>query len=222
MVKIKASDLSGGDDATGGLTSVIGRTVLSAIHHDMEHVQLPSWLQAVSKSFGTASHGKLSADEWRVACTIHIPFTLIRLWGPLDEGERKRKMLDNFMQLIRAVDIAGSLRISEDEIVEYETTMLDYLIGMRDLYKEASMKPNHHIALHLGEFLRGFGPVPAWQAFGFERFNYLLQNTNTNKKSGKSCFFYPTQTDPPCYGTRPNGNDVHQAGLPSSQSSFSA
>lgn len=94
-------------------------------------------------------------------------------------------MLDNYMQLIRAVNVAGSLRISEDEIKEYETSLLDYLRGMKELYKEASIKPNHHIAMHLPDFLRRFGPVHAWRAYAFERFNYLLQNLNTNKQTGR-------------------------------------
>ena len=95
-------------------------------------------------------------------------------------------MLDNYMQLILAVNIAGSLRISEDDIKEYETVILDYLQGMKTLYKEAPLKPNHHFSLHIPVFLRRFGPVHAWRAYGPERYNYLLQNMNTNKQTGAS------------------------------------
>lgn len=164
--------------------SVIGHGVLAAIHSDIELAQLPSWMQSAPKDLGSIAHGKLSADEWRVASTVHLVFTLIRLWGHYDETERKRQMLDNYMQLVRAVNVAGSLRISEEEIEDYETSLLNYLRGMKSLYQEASITPNHHIAVHLPSFLRRFGPVHAWRAYAFERFNYLLQKTNTNKKTG--------------------------------------
>lgn len=167
---------------------MIGSSVLAEIHRDRELLQLPTWLQPAPKGFGITSRGKLSADEWRVAGTIHIPFTLIRLWGHLDETDRRRQMLDNYMQLVRAVDIAGSLRISEDDIKLYEECILSYLRGLKDLYKEIDIKPNHHIAIHLGIFLRRFGPVHSWRAYAFERFNYILQSMNTNKQPGSDHF----------------------------------
>ena len=146
-------------------------------------------MQPAPKDIGNISHGKLSADEWRMTATVHLVITLIRLWGHHDVGVRKRQMLDNYMQLVQAVNIAGSLRISEEDIKEYESSLLSYLRGLKDMYKEATIKPNHHIAYHLSEFLRRFGPVHAWRSFAFERFNYLLQNTSTNKKTGKFCDF---------------------------------
>ena len=160
--------------------------VLTEVHKDMEAAELPSWLQPAPASFGSTAGGKLSADEWRVVSTVHLIFTLIRLWGPLGETERKRKMLDNYMQLIRAVNIAGSLRISERDIQDYEDAIMKYLRGIKDLYKHAGIKPNHHIAIHLADFLREFVPVHSWRAYAFERFNYLLQSMNTNKQFGTS------------------------------------
>lgn len=150
----------------------------------MGKLEMPTWLQPAPRGFGTTAHGKLSADQWRVACTVHIPFTLIRLWGHMEGTDRKRKMLDNYMQLVRAIDIAGSLRISEEDIKIYEDCILRYLCDLKSLYKEATIKPNHHFAVHLAAFLRKYGPVHSWRAYVFERFNYLLQSTNTNKRPG--------------------------------------
>ena len=193
-------------------TYVIGSGVLKEIYADMELLQMPNWLQPAPKEFGTVLHGKLSADQWRVACTVHIPFTLIRLWGHLAEDDRKRKMLDNFMQLVRAVDIAGSLRISEEEIKIYKECILEYLRGLKELYKESSFKPNHHFAIHLASFLHKFGPVHSWRAYAFERFNYLLQSMNTNKQAGS--IFLPCGKGPylsrETYG-RPDGNYIHES-----------
>ncbi|KAI0710497.1 hypothetical protein C8Q76DRAFT_592296, partial [Earliella scabrosa] len=45
--------------------------------------------------------------------------------------------------------------------------------------------PNHHLSLHLWQCLLLFGPVHAWWAFPFERYNGLLQNLNTNSQAAK-------------------------------------
>ena len=151
----------------------------------MASTQLPTWLQPAPVSFGSTAGGKLSADEWRVVATVHLTITMIRLWGDLGPDDRKKKMLDNFMHLIRAVNIAGSLRISEPDIREYERSLLAYLRGIKELYEHARIKPNHHMAIHLADFLRKYGPVHSWRAYAFERFNYLLQSLNTNKQFGR-------------------------------------
>lgn len=161
---------------------VLGIITLAAVQQDIARVELPSWVRSGPKSFGTVKHGKLSADEWRSMCVVHLPTTLIRLWG--HEVGRPKKMLDNFMDLVGLVELGGMLRCSEAQIKLYEQLVLRYLKAIKDLYKESTIKPNHHIAYHIGEFMRKFGPVHSWRAFAFERFNYLLQNLSTNMHFG--------------------------------------
>lgn len=97
-------------------------------------------------------------------------------------------MLRNFMDLITAVSIGGLLHISEESIQAYEFFLLRYLRGMKELYKEAVVKPNHHLAIHFAVFLRQFGPDHSWRAYGSERYNHLLQNMNTNNNIGMYVF----------------------------------
>lgn len=95
-------------------------------------------------------------------------------------------MLDNYMDLVGVVEIGGMMRCFEAHIKRYEQLVLRYLGALKKLYKEGSITPNHHIAYHIGEFMRKFGPVHSWRAFAFERFNYLLQNLSTNMHFGAS------------------------------------
>lgn len=164
-------------------SSVLGKEALSEVHHDMDVTQLPSWVSPAPSGIGTKSRGKLTADQWRTLCTVHLPITLIRLWGS-DSG-RRQDVLDNFMNLVSAVQIGGMLLTSEANIQLYEDYILRYLRGMKELYLEAAVKPNHHLAVHLADFLRRFGPVHAWRAFAFERFNNMLQNLDTNRHIGE-------------------------------------
>ncbi|KAG1905079.1 uncharacterized protein F5891DRAFT_889289, partial [Suillus fuscotomentosus] len=162
---------------------VLGQSLVTEIRKDMLHTELPTWVSRAPKALGSTAQGKLSADQWRAACTINMTITLIRLWGGKD-GLIKA-MLDNYMDLITAVELGCMLVISPGHITQYDFYMQRYLENFKDLYKTLRLVPSHHISLHLGEFLCSFGPVHAWRAFAFERYNYLLQRENTNGKFGE-------------------------------------
>ena len=161
---------------------VLGTNILHHIRQDMDRTSLPSWVSPAPRNWGTTERGKLSADQWRVLYTIHLPISLIALWSG---GEsRYVDMLHNFMHLVVAVRIAGLRVINDEYINTYETCITSYVQGLKDLYPDASIKPNHHLSLHLGDFMRRFGPVHAYRTFAFERLNYLMQQMPTNKKHG--------------------------------------
>lgn len=145
-------------------------------------MELPSWVNAPPAAFGTTQHGKLSADQWRTLCVINLPISLIRTWS--FQEERRVKMLQNFLKLVEAVETFGLLEIDEQKIATAERLMQEYLEGVKELYKGAKIQPNHHISLHIGVFLRLFGPVHSWRSFVFERFNFYLQSLNTNMTFG--------------------------------------
>ena len=147
-----------------------------------ETMELPSWITPAPKGFGTTEYGKLSANQWHTVCTVVLPVALVWTWGG-QEG-RKAEMLANFMDLVSAVVIASLLETSGKYIDLFKDYMLRYLRKMKELYKEVSVKPNHHFALHLPEFMALFAPVHSWRAFAFERFNYLLQKITTNLTFG--------------------------------------
>ncbi|KAI0323541.1 hypothetical protein GY45DRAFT_1264393 [Cubamyces sp. BRFM 1775] len=161
----------------------IGRSTLAAYVEDRSRLVLPSWLNAPPVAFGTKQHGKLSADQWRTLCVVNLPITLIRTWSY--QEERRVKMLQNFLDLVEAVENFGLLEIDNRQIAIAEKLMQKYLDGVKELYKGAKIQPNHHLALHIGVFLRLFGPVHSWRSFVFERFNYYLQTLNTNLTFGE-------------------------------------
>lgn len=135
-------------------------------------------------NWGTATRGKLSANNWRVICTVHLPITLIRLWGSDDAPEDRKQKLENFMDLVRAVQIANLRSISKEDIKLYEHYIHQYLTGFLTLYKCAKVKPIHHAALHYGNILRGFGPAHTHGAAFYERYIQYMQGQNHNMKLG--------------------------------------
>ena len=92
---------------TSSANALLGEDIMEAVWSDMALTELPSWVTDVPRDWGTKTRGKLSANNWRVICTVHLPITLIRLWGGEDAPEDRKLKLQNFMDLSIAVQIAN-------------------------------------------------------------------------------------------------------------------
>ncbi|KAF9641845.1 hypothetical protein BDM02DRAFT_3194438 [Thelephora ganbajun] len=163
---------------------ILGRDILEAVWDDMTRTELPSWMSPAPRNWGTVMRGKLTADQWKVVATIHLPVTLIRLWGT-KEG-RYFLLFCNFMDLSAAVQLANQRIITDKHIYDYKQLILRYLQGMKVMFKDTPLQPIHHVSMHAGEFLKLFGPTHLVRTPGFERFNERLGLQNTNMKLGKS------------------------------------
>jgi hypothetical protein len=150
----------------------------------MMKTRTPTWLARAPKNFGSKTHGKLKADQWRTVCLVNLPITLIRLWGWAGCPERDQNILKNFLALVTAVRWATFRTTSAHHIDVVEKQMRLYLDTLVELFPDYSLRPNNHLSLHLAECLRSFGPVHGWWAFPFERYNGILQRFNTNNKLG--------------------------------------
>jgi len=162
--------------------AVLGKDILTSVWDDMALTQLPSWMSAAPRNWGTAARGKLTADQWKVIATVHLPITLMRLWGR--DTNRHFLLLCNFMDLNAAVQLANQRIIAANHIEDYEFLLSRYLRGIMSLFKDNSLQPVHHVSLHTGDFLRLFGPTHSVRTPGFERFNEMLGSQNINMKSG--------------------------------------
>ncbi|KAI0318030.1 hypothetical protein OF83DRAFT_1057562, partial [Amylostereum chailletii] len=154
---------------------------MDEIRSDMEKTTLPSWIQRVPTNFGQPGQRRMKADQWRIACGIHLPITLVE--GE-NRGPDKYVALQNFLALVVAVrwSTMHVTSITSREFIQ--ENFLFYLASLIYLYGKESLVPNHHLCLHLVECLRLFGPVHSWWAFPFERYNGVIQRINTNYKLG--------------------------------------
>jgi len=138
----------------------------------MERTTLPSWCSAAPPRIGEKGQGKISADGWRVFCTVHLIVTLGRLFGSLPPDSRYNQLFTNFCDLITATKIACGRTITVGRAEEFQDAMLRYLHGL------------DHISVHLRELLSRFGPTTTWRCWVFERYNHMLQNIETNGRFG--------------------------------------
>ncbi|KAJ6601490.1 hypothetical protein B0H10DRAFT_1674028, partial [Mycena sp. CBHHK59/15] len=148
---------------------------------DIANVVKPSWMTSLpSQVGGSYSGGKLKSDQWRVLGTTYMPITLIRLWSQSEESSDRREFLELTMDLVSAVLLATSRTTSRNNAQAFEDHMVAYRVRLSALFPDYKCHPNHHMALHIPEFLRWFGPVHGWWTFPFERLNGKLLRISTN------------------------------------------
>ncbi|KAH9834090.1 uncharacterized protein C8Q71DRAFT_725300 [Rhodofomes roseus] len=163
---------------------VLTQDVINQIRHDIKTTYLPSWLERPPSNFGSASHGKLKADHWRTVCTINMVITLVRIWGASTASKGEHRLLENFIHLVIAVELASRRSMDAGRARLFDHHMFEYLRTLRDLF-ENNLVPNHHLSLHLSTCLQLFGPVHGWWAYPFERFNGIIQRLSTNNQIDK-------------------------------------
>ena len=161
---------------------------MESIRSDINALLTPTWMTSVPSNLGDTAHGKLKADQWRAFGTAYLPLSLIRLWGLTNaespRSRRCREVLNLTMSLLSAVTVASSHSMSPALANSYLQHMQAYLAGLKTLFPEYKFYPNHHLALHLHQYLLLFGPVHAWWTFPFERMIGMLQRMPSNGKIG--------------------------------------
>jgi hypothetical protein len=160
----------------------LGKKELAKIHKDIAGTIRPSWHTPPPSNFGTRSHGKLKADQWKSTIQFDLPVSVVQLWYKSDS--RHQKMADSTVELSTALDWGTSNRTSKEHSGKFTSHIREYLTSTTELFPKKRLKPNHYAALRLGEFLQRFGPVHGWWMFPFERLIGVLQQINTNNKRG--------------------------------------
>jgi hypothetical protein len=172
------------------ISNPITKQALSGIREGIRETIRPNWQGHLPVNFGSPEHGKLKADQWRTALEFDIPVSLVRLRytrqlsGDIVRDERLQKLVDSTMDLASAVAWGLSRRTSLKHAERYEFHMKRYLAGIKELFPDYDLKPNHHYALHIPDILCGFGPLHGTWAFKIERLIGRLQKLNTNAKIG--------------------------------------
>ncbi|KAJ7136506.1 hypothetical protein C8R43DRAFT_893851 [Mycena crocata] len=182
----KASDPESIDQTPAPQVEAITQAEREALWADLETMIKPSWMTSVPPKFGgESSDGKLKADQWRTLGTVYMPITLIRLWCASEAGSYRRELLELTMDLVSAVILASSRVTSPSNANHCKKFLLKYRAGLNKLFPDYKCHPNHHMALHIPDFLELFGPIHGWWTFPFERLIGKLQKVRTNYKPGK-------------------------------------
>lgn len=158
---------------------------LSMIRQSILKVTLPTWVGRPPANLGQASHGKLKANDFLVLFSFIFPLVMPELWQT--ETEVDQVHLKCFENLVICTNIVSSFKTSDADADLYTECYNSYRRSIRQLFPSYKQKPNHHYAMHNGDILKYWGPLPALSEFPGERLIGLLQCVNTNKKTGEKC-----------------------------------
>jgi len=160
------------------------------IREVIKDMDTPSWVRSVPHNFGLAAAGSLKADEWRTMTTIYLPIALISMWGEgtihpsSEDASHLRAVLDHTMLLVCAVMLACMRTMTDDRMKRYLKYITLWTSQLRNLHPHIEHRVNQHMAIHIFEFLKLFGPVKSWWCFPFERLIGQLQRLPHNHKFG--------------------------------------
>jgi hypothetical protein len=174
------------DGITNG--SIFTPAEMKALWEDLKCMVKPSWVTSVPTTL-SSSGPKLKSDQWRTIGSLYLPVTLIRLWSnaePDDKENKKRQELLHLTMLLSSAVAAATTRItSAAHVNDYLMYMVKYREKLQQLFPDYACHCNHHMAMHIGEFLTRYGPVYGWWTFPYERMIGMLQRISTNYKPGK-------------------------------------
>ncbi|KAI7847558.1 hypothetical protein BDC45DRAFT_451664 [Circinella umbellata] len=107
-------------------------------------------------------------------CLVYSPLVL--------DGHLPRVHLQNWLLFVDACRLMVKPSITMDDVEESNNLLLQFCIGVQRLYGAEEITPNMHLHLHLDSTIEDFGPLYAYWAFSYERYNGYLKDIDTNQK----------------------------------------
>ncbi|KAF9020178.1 hypothetical protein BDZ89DRAFT_958581 [Hymenopellis radicata] len=154
---------------------------LSAVRLCLQDVLLPTWVQRPPCNLGEKSHGKLKAHELLILFSTIFPLIIPELWSRGTQHEIG--MLSSFCDLVRSTHFVSSYSTSNDDADSYTTCYVRYRQSLSQLFPGFKSTPNHHYAMHNGDLMKLWGPLPFLSEFFGERLNGDLARFKKNQRN---------------------------------------
>jgi len=131
----------------------------------MKHVDLPSDIGRIPAKIAIGNDGfsNLTADQWK---TFIMVYSTTVLWDMLDNNDRK--ILGHF---VRVCNLLVARIITEDDLKEAQERLRDMAYLIEHEYGPEFITSNIHLALHIPDCCRDYGPIYSFWLFPFERLN---------------------------------------------------
>ncbi|OAD76900.1 hypothetical protein PHYBLDRAFT_62915 [Phycomyces blakesleeanus NRRL 1555(-)] len=116
----------------------------------------------------------MKADEWKSWVLVYSPI-LLKAVLPIEMFRNWISFVDACCQLVKP-------SITFSDIDDGHKFLQEFCTECQRIYTPTILTCNMHLHLHLCKTIRDFEPVYGYWLFGFERYNCLLKNVNTNRK----------------------------------------
>ncbi|MBW0529872.1 hypothetical protein O181_069587 [Austropuccinia psidii MF-1] len=156
MYSSDSNDLKLGEGVGGGFMST---NDIERFRDFLQTIVQPSGSSRLPHNLGSPSHGKLKAAQWLSLFTLVIPLIIPELYIETSEVIDVKSNRGRFFHAYNC-----------------------YTTSSRELFNNPRIKPNHHLALHIPEQLKLWGPMMGVSEFAGERMIGALQRVPTNNK----------------------------------------
>lgn len=144
---------------------------LNIIQSRIDELNVPYGVGRIPYKIGSNFSG-LTADQWLNWTNIYSLYTLRDVVPTRD--------LDCWSLFVRASVLLRQYTISMKDIDGADEKLLEFCKIFEALYRKEYCNPNMHLHAHVKECVLDFGPISAFWAFPFERFNGILESFSKN------------------------------------------
>jgi hypothetical protein len=121
-----------------------------------------------------------TAAEWASwATTFAVPhfMEIIRTKRSTRLSMKHIQMLIDLKCIVQYIQ---AYHFSPKDVLDLEKRVLGLMVSVEQHFGANAIKPNHHIANHLGAMVMDLGPPAGWSCFGYERWNRLVRDVPMN------------------------------------------
>ncbi|ORX45067.1 hypothetical protein DM01DRAFT_1294826, partial [Hesseltinella vesiculosa] len=118
---------------------------------------------------------QLTSDDWR-KWTLGISQCL------LHDTCLSLVQFQHWLLFVEACKLVTRPSITRSQARQADQLFCEFGNGVRSLYGRHAVTINMHLHAHLVDNLLDFGPVYSFWCFGFERYNGIIKNINTNQR----------------------------------------
>lgn len=157
---------------------------VDALRICISNISLPTWVDRPPGNLGEAKHGKLKAYTYMTLFSAIFPLIVPEFWHP-PRNETDLLHMESFHNLVVATNIVCSYKMCNADADLYTHYYAGYREIIQKLFTFWHSLPNHHFAMHNGDFLKYWGPLPSLSEFPGERLIGMLQDINTSQRLRK-------------------------------------
>ncbi|KAF8226800.1 hypothetical protein L208DRAFT_1147989, partial [Tricholoma matsutake] len=161
---------------------------LQCVHLMIREIVTPSWVTPIPANYGEAKAGMMKADQWCILWRLHFPLAFLSLWGigmptAAPDTEAMLPVLQNIMWLTALTELVCQHTLTDEVMDEYRLCVCAHIKGLKECFP-GFVLPSHHMAFHIYEFMKLFGPIRSWWCIPFEQLIGVLQKIPHNHHAG--------------------------------------
>ena len=153
---------------------ILSKQALKELQTRIELVSIPNTIGRIPHKV-ESQFRNLTADEYKNWTNIFSLLVLYELL-PLD-------YMDCWRNFVFASRLLSKKCLSTGEIQSGDAFLLQFCCKVEALFGKSFITPNMHVACHIQDCIKDYGPIHGFWLFSFERCNGILENQPSNNRS---------------------------------------